>query len=119
MAAILSPVAISLTYFLDNAQNEVIGISRSPEKSPSFLPYKRHQEANFKFYQMNLNRDMSQIIELLDSLNPEYVVNFAAQSEVAPSWEHPEQWLQNNVVALAILTNALNEYFPTPSNVDK
>ena len=94
---------------LDDEQNEVIGISRSPEKSGLFLPYKRHQGANFRFYQMDLNKDMLQIIELLDSFEPEYVVNFAAQSEVAPSWEHPEQWFQTNVVALAKLTNALKD----------
>ena len=34
---------------------------------------------------------------------------FAAQSEVAPSWEHPEQWFQTNVVSLAELTNALRD----------
>lgn len=92
---------------LDDERNEVIGISRSPEKSALFLPYKRRQGANFRFYQMDLNRHMPQIIELLDSFEPEYIVNFAAQSEVAPSWEHPEQWFQTNVVALAKLTNAL------------
>jgi len=94
---------------LDDERNEVIGISRSPEKSALFLPYKRRQKANFRFYQMDLNRHMPQIIELLDSFEPEYVVNFAAQSEVAPSWEHPEQWFQTNVVALAKLTNALRD----------
>lgn len=94
---------------LEDRGNEVIGISRSPEKSALFLPYKRHQGANFKFYQMDLNRDMPQMIELLDSFEPEYVVNFAAQSEVAPSWEHPEQWFQTNAVALAKLTNALKD----------
>lgn len=94
---------------LEDPANQVIGISRSPEKSALFLPYKRHQGAIFKFYQMDLNRDMPQMIELLDSFEPEYVVNFAAQSEVAPSWEHPEQWFQTNVVALAKLTNALKE----------
>ncbi len=92
-----------------NEQNEVVGISRSPEKSALFLPYKRHQGANFKFYQMDLNTHMPQIIELLDSFEPEYVVNFAAQSEVAPSWEHPEQWFQTNVVALAKLSNVLKD----------
>ena len=94
---------------LEDQGNEVIGISRSPEKSALFLPYKRHQGANFKFYQLDLNRDMLQIIELLDSFEPEYVVNFAAQSEVAPSWAHPEQWFQTNVVALAKLTSALKD----------
>lgn len=94
---------------LEDQGNEVIGISRSPEKSALFLPYKRHRGANFKFYQMDLNRDMPQMIELLDSFEPEYIVNFAAQSEVAPSWEHPEQWFQTNAVALAKLTSALKD----------
>jgi len=92
---------------LEDRRNEVVGISRSPEKSALYLPYKRRQGANFKFYQLDLNKDMPQIIELLDSFEPNYIVNFAAQSEVAPSWEHPEQWFQTNVVALAKLTNML------------
>lgn len=94
---------------LQDDQNQVIGISRSPEKNAMFLPYKWHQGANFKFYQMDLNKDMSEIIELLDSFEPEYVVNFAAQSEVVPSWENPEQWFQTNTVALAKLANALKD----------
>ncbi len=94
---------------LDSEWNEVIGISRSAEKSALLLPYKRHKGTDFKFYQMDLNTNMPQIIELLDSFAPEYVVNFAAQSEVAPSWEHPEQWFQTNVVALAKLANALKD----------
>lgn len=94
---------------LDDERNEVIGMSRSPEKSALFLPYKRRQEARFTFHQVDLNRQMSQLIELLDSFKPDYVVNFAAQSEVAPSWTHPEQWFQTNVVALARLTNALKD----------
>lgn len=92
---------------LDDKKNEVIGISRSPEKGALVLPYKKRHEANFRFYQMDLNKDILQIIELLDTFEPDYIVNFAAQSEVAPSWEHPEQWFQTNVVALAKLTNAL------------
>lgn len=94
---------------LDDKRNQVIGISRSPEKSAIYLPYKQHGGANFKFYQMDLNKDTPQIIELLDSFEPEYIVNFAAQSEVAPSWEHPDHWFQTNVVALAKLTNALKD----------
>ena len=39
---------------LDDERNEVVGISRSPEKGALFLPYKRRQEANFEFYQMDL-----------------------------------------------------------------
>ncbi len=92
---------------LSDERNEVAGISRSPEKSALYLPYKSRAGANFTFYQMDLNSDTSRIMDLLDSFQPGYVVNFAAQSEVAPSWEHPEQWFQTNTVALARLMNAL------------
>ena len=94
---------------LEERRYEVVGISRSPEKSPLFLSYKRHGGDYFKFYQMDMNKQMPQIIDLLDTFKPEYVVNFAAQSEVAPSWEHPEQWFQTNTVALSRLTNALKD----------
>ncbi|MDY6834689.1 MAG: GDP-mannose 4,6-dehydratase [Chloroflexota bacterium] len=92
---------------LDDERNEVIGLSRSPEKNPIFLPYKRRNGAKFTFYQRDLNDQMSEIIDLLDSFQPEYVVNFAAQSEVGPSWDHPDQWLQTNVVALSKLVDVL------------
>ena len=94
---------------LDDEKNEVVGLSRSPEKSSLFLPYKRREGTNFRFHQVDLNKDMAGIIDLLDSFQPEYVVNFAAQSEVAPSWRHPEHWFQTNVVALAKLMNSLKD----------
>lgn len=92
---------------LEKKRFKVIGISRSPEKSEIFLPYKRHGFSRFKFYQMDLNRDLPKICRLLDDFKPQYVVNFAAQSEVAPSWERPEHWFQTNTVALAGLINHL------------
>jgi dTDP-glucose 4,6-dehydratase len=94
---------------LENPENEVVGISRSPEKSVLFLPYKRHLKSRFTFHQLDLNQDVNDIFSLLDSFKPEYVVNFAAQSEVAPSWKHPEQWFQTNAVALARLCNYLKD----------
>ncbi len=92
---------------LENHENEVIGISRSAEKNSIFLPYKRHHHSKFNFYQLDLNDDMPEILALLDSFKPEYVVNFAAQSEVAPSWENPGQWFQTNAVAISELGNHL------------
>jgi len=94
---------------LDDVNNEVVGISRSPEKSALFLPYKNREGTNFSFYQMDLNDDMPRIIDLLNSFKPDYVVNFAAQSEVGPSWDHPEQWFQTNAVAITRLGHALKD----------
>ena len=92
---------------LEDEQNEVVGISRSPEKASLFLSYKRHQNPAFRFCQMDMNKDMAGIVELIHSFQPEYIVNFAAQSEVAPSWENPGQWFQTNAVAITELAHAL------------
>lgn len=94
---------------IEKGKYEITGISRSPEKSKVFLPYKRHKNAHFRFYQLDLNKDTGKIIKLLNKLRPEAIINFAAQSEVAPSWEHPEQWFETNVVALARLCNYLKD----------
>jgi dTDP-glucose 4,6-dehydratase len=92
---------------LEDERNQVIGLSRSPEKNRLFLPYKRHAHADFKFYEMDLNKDIGTMIKLFDSFEPEYIVNFAAQSEVAPSWDDPAQWFRTNAVAITELANAL------------
>lgn len=92
---------------LEEGRYSVIGVSRSPEKSDVFLPYKSRRGADFRFVQADLNRDLRRLTALLDEEKPEYVVNFAAQSEVGPSWEHPGQWFQTNAVALTELANVL------------
>jgi len=94
---------------LEDPQNEVVGISRSPEKDPVFLPYKQKVDSNFTFHQMDLNQDTLKIIDLMDSFQPDYLINFAAQSEVAPSWKYPEQWFQTNVVSLAKFINKIKD----------
>ncbi|NLF98157.1 MAG: NAD-dependent epimerase/dehydratase family protein [Candidatus Riflebacteria bacterium] len=80
-------------------QAHVIGMSRSPEPDAVFLPYKKQNVENFSFYQLDLNKDTARIIEIINDFQPEYVVNFAAQSMVAESWANPEHWFETNVVA--------------------
>jgi dTDP-glucose 4,6-dehydratase len=95
---------------LEATPYHVVGLSRSPEKSGLFLPYKKRADlSRFSFHQIDLNRNMSSLQSLLADLQPGYIVNFAAQSEVAPSWEHPEQWFQTNAVAVAALGNYLKD----------
>jgi dTDP-glucose 4,6-dehydratase len=82
--------------------DRVIGISRSPERSDLFLRYTLNPAlSRYTYAQVDLNTDMPKLIGLLDQYKPEAVVNFAAQSEVAPSWEHPQDWFRTNTVALA------------------
>lgn len=82
---------------------EVVGISRSPELSDAFLPYKWKTDAaptgQFRFEQRDLNHHSAEIVQLVRDFQPESVVNFAAQGMVAESWLHPEHWYETNVVA--------------------
>jgi dTDP-glucose 4,6-dehydratase len=92
---------------LEKGNYQVMGVSRSPEKSALFLPYKKRPLDHFTFHQIDLNGDLKQLEQLLDSFSPDYIVNFAAQGEVAPSWDNPDQWFQTNAVAVTRLAHIL------------
>lgn len=95
---------------LDDPAQTVLGVSRSPERGPLFLRYKSRADlARYRYVQADMNKDMDALLALLDAEKPDAIVNFAAQSEVAPSWERPEHWFQTNTVALARLVNHLRE----------
>lgn len=94
---------------LEQGTYSVLGISRSPEKSALFLPYLKRKSPHFQFQQIDLNQDFEKLKVLLDEFRPEYIVNFAAQSEVAPSWAYPDHWFQTNAVALTKLANILKD----------
>ena len=95
---------------LETDRYNVVGLSRSPEKTGLFLPYKKRLDSsNFEFHQIDLNHDMLKLFSLLVDREPAYIVNFAAQSEVAPSWENPDQWFQTNTVSIAKLSNFLKD----------
>ena len=58
---------------------------------------------------MNLDDDMDDIIDLLDSFRPDYIVNFAAQSKVALRWKNSEQGFQTDAVAITELAHAVKD----------
>jgi len=95
---------------LEDEGNDVIGISRSPEKSDVFLRYRRRTDrSNFKFHQLDLNLDMPAICNLIKAFEPEYIVNFAAQGEVQHSWDHPLDWFKTNTLAITELADFLKD----------
>lgn len=77
----------------------VVGVSRSSEPIAAFLPYKWHDHARFSFHQLDLNNDLPAIMALIRELEAGYVVNFAAQSMVGESWQHPADWFMTNAVS--------------------
>jgi dTDP-glucose 4,6-dehydratase len=95
---------------LDDPKCTVVGVSRSPERSSLALRYRLRKDlSKYRYHALDMNRDMGKILAMLDAEKPDAVVNFAAQSEVAPSWDHPEHWFQTNTVALSYLVNHLRK----------
>lgn len=94
---------------LSSGQHEVLGLSRSPEKPSTYLPYLTRDRTKFQFVQADLNHSTDKIVATLDAFEPGVIVNYAAQSEVGPSWQHPDHWFQTNTVALARLLNNLRQ----------
>ena len=86
----------------------VIGVSRSPEAHPVFLPYRwSGKDGQFSFHQCDLNRDLDKLLAIVNAEKPAYVVNFAAQSMVGESWTHPDHWFMTNVVSTVRLHERL------------
>jgi len=85
----------------------VIGISRSPEPDEALLPYRWAPHDRFSFHALDFNHHLDRIEDVIREARPEYVVNFAAQSMVAQSWDNPDHWYRTNVVATARLVDRL------------
>lgn len=87
--------------------HEVLGISRSSEVTPPFRAYERQSASGvWAFEQIDLN-DVGTVEASLAAFRPEVVVNFAAQSMVAQSWDHPDHWYRTNVLGLVRLVGVL------------
>lgn len=95
---------------LDDASHHVIGVSRSPQRGPAFIRHlNRSTPGRYAYHALDMNGDIDSLLSLIDSERPSWIVNFAAQSEVAPSWDNPHHWFQTNCVALARIVNHLRD----------
>lgn len=108
---VLGSNSFSGATFVDHALErgaDVIGVSRSAEPHPAFLPYRWSERAvSFRFHPLDLNRDLDALMALVEERRPTHVVNFAAQSMVAESWRQPEHWFTTNVVSTVKLHDRL------------
>jgi dTDP-glucose 4,6-dehydratase len=96
--------------FLVENNNDVLGVSRSKEINDVYLPYKwGNGGGGVKFYQIDINHQLTELIDILNEFKPQYIVNFAAQGMVAQSWETPGDWYQTNVVGQVKLHDQLRK----------
>ena len=96
----------------------VYGVSRSNEPNHVFLPYywadtknfKSTQKCNnFKFKSFDLNRHLDLLIDFIDHVQPQYIINFAAQGMVAESWLNPTHWYKTNIISQVALHDQLRK----------
>jgi dTDP-glucose 4,6-dehydratase len=88
---------------------EVVAISRSPEIDKVFLPYGSAEAAGAAFHQLDLNNDLDELMRLIEDFQPNYVVNFAAQSMVGQSWERPGDWFRTNTLSTVLFHDRLRK----------
>ena len=65
--------------------------------------------SRFCFAKLDLNLHTAELVDAIADFKAPRVVNFAAQSMVAESWEHPDHWYQTNVVANVRLHDGLRK----------
>ncbi|BDA83930.1 dTDP-glucose 4,6-dehydratase [Aureimonas sp. SA4125] len=79
---------------------DVTATSRSAEPHDAQLPYKWQQRpGKVRFEKIDINYDLDALAALLKRERFTHVVNFAAQSMVGQSWDHPDDWMMTNVVS--------------------
>jgi dTDP-glucose 4,6-dehydratase len=91
------------------AGHSVIGISRSPEYLPVFLPYAKNDRSRFTFTQLDITQQLPGLLKLLDRLKPERIINVAALSEVALSNDRPVEYFETNTLAVVKLVHHLRQ----------
>lgn len=109
---ILGATSFAGSYLVKHALKagmDVIGVSRSAEYDDVFLPYADlNNRGDYKFLQIDINHNMENLKTLIKNEKPYFIVDFAGQGMVAPSWDWPEQWYNTNLVAKSRLINILN-----------
>ena len=69
--------SFSGAHFVDYALEQgldVIGISRSSEPHPVFLPYKKRKDVRFRFFQCDLNGDFSEIMKIVEDFRRHWTI---------------------------------------------
>ena len=68
-------------------------------KINTILIFIKNKKKVFKFYKIDLNKNVDQLIIILKKFKPNIIFNFAAQSIVEYSWVKPSHWFQTNLIS--------------------
>ena len=75
---VLASNSFTGSHFIDRVLEdgyEVLGISRSDEYPTVMLPYRYNKKVkNFKFFKLDLNRELDPILKIIDQEKPKIIV---------------------------------------------
>ena len=66
-------------------------------------------DGSFKYFQVDINSNFDELIEIINKEKINIIVNYAAQSMVGESWEYPLDWLTTNICSLTKLIKSLEQ----------
>ena len=90
---------------------KVVGISRSNQYNSVYLSYRNSANIkSFKFYKLNINKNLKKLLSIVKKFKPNYIVNYIAQGMVSESWLNPEDWYETNVVAQVKIYKELSNF---------
>ena len=96
-------------YILKNENIEIFGTVRS--KLTSNMDNISHIKNNkFNIVEMQLNTEC--IYKVIEEIKPDYIINFAAQSNVATSWDCPKETTITNTLPIIDIMEAMIKYCP-------
>jgi dTDP-glucose 4,6-dehydratase len=94
-------------YLLEHAKpKRVVGVGRNPLR-PEPFSLGIDKQPGYEYHAYHVTYEMDLLLELVDSIKPEIIVNYAAQGEGAVSWKHSWRFFETNSMALAKLCEEL------------
>jgi GDPmannose 4,6-dehydratase len=98
-------------YLLENTNYNIFGAVRRLSK-PNYSNFSQHLNNNrFKIVTLDLS-DSQSIDNVVREVNPDYFINFAAQSFVGSSWQIPEQTFDADAMGVLRCLEAMRKHSP-------
>lgn len=88
----------------------VAGVGRNPLRPEPFA-LGLTQRRNFEYRQFHVGFELDLLMEYIRVLDPDVIVNFAAQGEGAASWKHSWRFFDTNATALCRMYEVLTDEF--------
>lgn len=98
-------------YLLNNTDNIIIGGVRRLSVKNHCNIHHLMNNSRFKLIDLDIT-DSENIASVIQKENPDYFINFAANSFVGNSWEMPVNHMQTNCMAVLYQLEAIRKYAP-------